>query len=310
MVLDALSVNAGDGDDTLFGSDIAEDFNGGGRNDTINAGGGNDTLDGGDGNDALNGGDGNDTIDSNSRRRHDRRRGGGRHDRAAVTVAAPRCRAGREPTRWRYRARRSRAFNAVNASIEIIRAAHRAAVATASLAPCCQYLRLARRDGARLAVRERRRRQRHVVGSDFAESSTAGAITTWSTRGAATTVDGGRERHAQRRDGNDTIESFSGDDTIDAGAGDDRIGLQSNGGGTTVQGGTGADTLAISNGMLGAFNANRLDRDHSGAVGGGYNITGTSVANTLDFAAPRSRRAVRHPGDGNDTLFGSGRGDT
>ena len=30
-VLDALIVNAGDGNDTLFGSDVAEDFNGGGQ---------------------------------------------------------------------------------------------------------------------------------------------------------------------------------------------------------------------------------------------------------------------------------------
>ena len=69
----SISVEAGDGDDTITGSDdFAESLFGEDGNDSIIGGDGNDTIDGGDGNDVLDGGlgsdviegdDGNDTID-------------------------------------------------------------------------------------------------------------------------------------------------------------------------------------------------------------------------------------------------------
>ncbi|MEV5407188.1 calcium-binding protein, partial [Streptomyces albidoflavus] len=55
-------VDAGDGNDTITGSDFADVLRGSRGNDTLNGGAGNDTLAGGAGIDTLNGGDGDDTF--------------------------------------------------------------------------------------------------------------------------------------------------------------------------------------------------------------------------------------------------------
>lgn len=55
-------IDAGSGNDTVTGSDFADDLRGGAGNDTLNGGGGNDILTGDDGNDTLNGGGGNDIL--------------------------------------------------------------------------------------------------------------------------------------------------------------------------------------------------------------------------------------------------------
>ncbi|MFP6764178.1 MAG: hypothetical protein VB858_11180, partial [Planctomycetaceae bacterium] len=58
-------VNAGDGDDTLTGSDdFVETLQGSDGNDVISGGGQNDILDGGHGQDSILGGDGDDVIDA------------------------------------------------------------------------------------------------------------------------------------------------------------------------------------------------------------------------------------------------------
>jgi Ca2+-binding RTX toxin-like protein len=59
---DVEDVIAGDGDDTIIGSAVANDLSGGAGNDTIRSGGGNDGLDGGLGRDALGGGPGVDSM--------------------------------------------------------------------------------------------------------------------------------------------------------------------------------------------------------------------------------------------------------
>lgn len=61
--LTSISIDAGNGDDTIIGSfDIADNIDGGHGNDTINALGGNDTILGNDGDDVINAGAGNDSI--------------------------------------------------------------------------------------------------------------------------------------------------------------------------------------------------------------------------------------------------------
>ncbi|MBV0911668.1 Hint domain-containing protein [Anianabacter salinae] len=57
-----VTINDGNGGNTLNGTNDDDTINGNGGNDTINGLGGNDTLDGGDGNDVVNGGDGNDSL--------------------------------------------------------------------------------------------------------------------------------------------------------------------------------------------------------------------------------------------------------
>jgi serralysin len=57
-----LYVDAGSGNDTVTGSNFADDLRGGSGNDTLNGGDGNDALAGGSGNDTLNGGANDDTI--------------------------------------------------------------------------------------------------------------------------------------------------------------------------------------------------------------------------------------------------------
>jgi Ca2+-binding RTX toxin-like protein len=57
-----LYVDGGGGNDTVTGSDFADDLRGGGGDDTVTGGGGGDTLTGGAGNDTLTGDDGNDTL--------------------------------------------------------------------------------------------------------------------------------------------------------------------------------------------------------------------------------------------------------
>ncbi|MGF1560724.1 MAG: calcium-binding protein [Geminicoccaceae bacterium] len=59
-------VFAGDGDDTLIGSEDADYLDGGGGDDDIYGLGGDDTLSGGDGDDRLYGGSGNDNLDGGS----------------------------------------------------------------------------------------------------------------------------------------------------------------------------------------------------------------------------------------------------
>jgi Ca2+-binding RTX toxin-like protein len=59
-------VDAGDGADTLIGSNLADNFRGGAASDTLRGNGGNDILDGGAGNDVINGGIGNDTLTGGS----------------------------------------------------------------------------------------------------------------------------------------------------------------------------------------------------------------------------------------------------
>jgi Ca2+-binding RTX toxin-like protein len=56
------TVNGGDGNDRIIGTDKADSITGGAGNDWIFARGGNDVVNGGDGNDVLLGGAGNDTI--------------------------------------------------------------------------------------------------------------------------------------------------------------------------------------------------------------------------------------------------------
>lgn len=58
----SVSINGGDGNDTLIGSSYGETFNGGGGNDAIKAGAGHDTLIGGAGNDTLDGGASDDVL--------------------------------------------------------------------------------------------------------------------------------------------------------------------------------------------------------------------------------------------------------
>ena len=61
--LTSISVDAGNGDDTIIGSfDLADQIDGGHGNDTINSLGGNDTILGNDGDDVITAGDGNDSI--------------------------------------------------------------------------------------------------------------------------------------------------------------------------------------------------------------------------------------------------------
>ena len=57
-----VSLDAGDGNDTILGGDGDETIVGGAGNDMINGGGGDDSLDGGIGDDVVVGGDGNDTL--------------------------------------------------------------------------------------------------------------------------------------------------------------------------------------------------------------------------------------------------------
>ena len=57
-----ITVNGGDGNDTILGSEFADSLVGGNGADSISGGLGNDTIDGGDGNDILSGGVGNDSI--------------------------------------------------------------------------------------------------------------------------------------------------------------------------------------------------------------------------------------------------------
>ena len=57
-----VSLDAGDGNDTVLGGDGDETIVGGAGNDMINGGGGDDSLDGGTGDDVVVGGDGNDTL--------------------------------------------------------------------------------------------------------------------------------------------------------------------------------------------------------------------------------------------------------
>ncbi len=62
--LTSIAIEAGDGNDTIIGSDeFGEMIDGNDGNDTITAGAGDDTIDGGDGNDSITAGDGNDLID-------------------------------------------------------------------------------------------------------------------------------------------------------------------------------------------------------------------------------------------------------
>lgn len=58
----ALVVDLGPGNDTMWGSALADTLNGGAGNDDIIGRGGSDTIDGGDGNDRLNGSSGDDTV--------------------------------------------------------------------------------------------------------------------------------------------------------------------------------------------------------------------------------------------------------
>ena len=65
--LATVTVNAGDGGDTVTGSSIGDVLNGQAAADTISGGPGNDTITGGTGADTVNGGDGNDTLISEFR---------------------------------------------------------------------------------------------------------------------------------------------------------------------------------------------------------------------------------------------------
>ncbi|WP_298965834.1 DUF5801 repeats-in-toxin domain-containing protein [uncultured Roseibium sp.] len=58
-----VTVNAGSGTDTVWGTNQNDTLNGENGNDTLNGEGGDDELNGGSGNDEINGGTGNDTID-------------------------------------------------------------------------------------------------------------------------------------------------------------------------------------------------------------------------------------------------------
>src|SRR5712691_6282376 len=61
--LTSISVDAGNGDDTVIGSpDFSDSVNGGHGNDTLLGQGGNDTLAGGDGNDVITAGNGDDSV--------------------------------------------------------------------------------------------------------------------------------------------------------------------------------------------------------------------------------------------------------
>ena len=61
--LASISIDSGNGDDTIIGSfDLADKIDGGHGNDTINALGGSDTILGNDGDDDINAGPGNDSI--------------------------------------------------------------------------------------------------------------------------------------------------------------------------------------------------------------------------------------------------------
>ena len=57
-----ISVNCGDGDDFVIGSNLGAVINGEGGNDNLTGGGGNDQIYGGDGEDEILGGDGNDEL--------------------------------------------------------------------------------------------------------------------------------------------------------------------------------------------------------------------------------------------------------
>ena len=61
-LLNAVTVNAGDGDDTVTGSPVANKLNGSGGNDHLTGGAGDDTINGGGGEDNLSGGEGDDAV--------------------------------------------------------------------------------------------------------------------------------------------------------------------------------------------------------------------------------------------------------
>lgn len=62
LAAEHVTVNGGDGNDTIRGSAFGEDLLGGRGNDTISAAGGDDEVDGGDGDDTLDGGPGKDRV--------------------------------------------------------------------------------------------------------------------------------------------------------------------------------------------------------------------------------------------------------
>jgi hypothetical protein len=78
---DIEALTGGQGNDTLYGNELANRINGAGGNDVVWAGKGNDLLIGGPGNDELHGQDGNDTFQTRDGQ-VDRLFGGGGQDRA------------------------------------------------------------------------------------------------------------------------------------------------------------------------------------------------------------------------------------
>jgi len=80
---DIEAVTGGQGNDAIYGNELANRINGAGGNDLIWAGKGNDTAIGGPGNDEIHGQDGNDTLLARDRQR-DRVFGGGGRDRGNV----------------------------------------------------------------------------------------------------------------------------------------------------------------------------------------------------------------------------------
>ena len=194
------------------------------------------------GNDALNGGDGNDIHRKPLGRRHDRCRGGGRPDRAAVGLGRHQVQGGTGTDTMAVSGKRpdAAAFNAVTASIEIVRAQSERRWATPSNGTTgAQHARLPRRprSSTRCSVNAGDGNDT-LFGSECRDAEGRGRQRhhRWGRRQRHAEWRG-RQRRAERRGRRRHDRVLVGDDTGDDGAGDDRIRVQSGSGATTCRAG-------------------------------------------------------------------------
>ena len=269
-------INAGSGDDTVYGLAGNDTIDGGAGNDGLYGDAGNDTITGGLGADKQFGGAGNDIfIIADAEAQSDAFSGGDGTDTIQVTG---------------FGSATLARFVATTASIEVWSGNGQAVLGTGS----ADYLEF---NGLQ-----------SQSGIAYFDAG-AGNDTLSGTRAADDLRGGAGNDVIYGRDGDDRITGGLGVDTLDGGAGDDTFVFGGNEGLVDVlRGGLGTDTVEIT-----GFDAVTLGRFNAAGAsvetwsGNGQAVLGTASADNLDFNGLQSQSGSAYfdAGAGNDTLSGT-----